>query len=38
MKTKKILEKERQQEEDLQKKLKEKEKGRMQIIKKFNNL
>ena len=38
MKTKKELERERQQEEELQRKLQEKEKGRMQIIKKFNNL
>ena len=38
MKTKKELEKERQQEEALQQQLKEKEKNRMKIMKKFNNL
>jgi len=38
MKTKKELEKERVQEEELQKKLKEKEKNRMQIMRKFNSL
>ena len=38
MKTKKELEKERHQEEELQKRLKEKEKNRMQIMRKFNSL
>lgn len=38
MKTKKELEKERVQEEELQKKLQEKEKNRMKIMRKFNSL